>query len=106
MAAIYSTKFVEQKGMTLDYFYVVPSGYVAVVRCIDVYQGAVLSDNSLYFQGNAGQAIHKWEGGLDQDVISQWTGRQVFNPGDTFTFHNVGGFAWDFTASGYLLVAP
>lgn len=106
MAAIYSTRFLQQVGASLDFFYEVPTGFVAVLRCVDVYQGAVLSSNSLYLQGALAQTIHKWTGGDDQDVISQWTGRQVFSEGETITMHNVGGFDWDYTLSGYLLTAP
>lgn len=106
MATIYSTQLLVAVGATLDEFFEVPAGYIGIVRDADVYQGATISPNSLYMQGSLGQTIFKWDGGLGQDVNSGWRGRQVLNAGERVTMHIVGGFSWDYSISGYLLLAP
>jgi hypothetical protein len=100
---LYSTRFVAVQGFdgTLDYE--VPSGFVAVLRDVDVYASVDA------FSGPAHLRVLNIENGtiwltqIDTDTSgsAQWRGRQVFNPTERIRF--LTDAPYDITASGYLL---
>jgi len=100
---VYSTRLAAQAGYTglLDVF--CPTGFVMVVRDMDVVYDSG-SAGEMSWLGTAGQIIHFFSapGGAEQ---FQWTGRQVFIAGEKFQMQ-VNSGSWDFTVSGYLLTAP
>lgn len=101
---VYSTRFLEVRGLTTTLPYVVPAGVVAVVRDVDAFRTGILGA-TVIFHGAVGQAI--W--GKDYppgstDAYSSWRGRQVFLPGETFDVQASNPV--DVTVSGYLLSLP
>jgi hypothetical protein len=105
---VYSTRFIQQHGLSGSASFAVPSGYVAVVRDVDTFIGTPVGANTLYFHGALGQAIWFTEGTIGQSQYASWRGRQVFEPGETFDVQaDVGVLdAYDVTVSGYLLALP
>lgn len=104
MASVYSVKFVEKLGLSTGVSVPVPNGHVYIVRDIDVYEGATLTPDVIYFEGTLGQAI--WFEQSDPTsglTYGSWRGRQVFTEGQAFTIRPASG-AWDVTVSGYDLV--
>lgn len=105
MANVYSTAFIGEKELSGSAVYTVPTGYVAVVRDCDVFQGS--SSTGVYFQllGGEGQAFF-WCSSLPLTAQwFQWTGRHVLNEGATLTAL-VGSGNPDVSVSGYLLSLP
>jgi hypothetical protein len=104
MAEIYSTRAaagVIAAGAT-TVVYTVPAGTVFVLRCVDVVStGAAGSELALELTGVA-TPIFYTSTAVSQHF--QWTGRQVFNAGDTITLATAGG-AWSFMLSGYSLLS-
>lgn len=104
MANVYSTRFLAWAASELPPAYVVPTGYVAVVRDADVY--------------SAGGEIINWRLGVNTVAIfaagaftiiaeaqtAEWRGRQVLEPGDELYFQSDG--PTDGLVSGYLLGLP
>jgi hypothetical protein len=106
-APVYSTCFVQEKGLSSNAVYAVPPGFVAVMRDIDLY-GNVVADGDVFVQGAQGQTIW-WVGfNVGERKVSQWSGRQVFQPLDTIIVNPQLGplDAIDITISGYLLTLP
>jgi hypothetical protein len=107
MAVIYSTRFLSGKGGNGSFPYVVPTGYVVVLRDVDVYAD-VVGASQFFLQGDAGQAIwwNKWDPG--DAGYGSWRGRQIMYAGETFTANcdaaPLDGI--DYAVSGYLLTAP
>lgn len=101
MAYVYSHRFVAWASSSTPPAYVVPLGYVAILRDIDVYSG--------------GGSIIDWHAGINEVCIVAagqftveslpqtltWRGRQVVNPGEAIYFASDG--ATDGAISGYLL---
>jgi hypothetical protein len=98
---VYSTQFIAWSDETNPPAFEVPTGYVLVLRDIDVVSG--------------GGSIINWEAGATpgskiaggqftvESIIQhqQWRGRQVFNAGEFIYFASDG--ATDGRVSGYLL---
>lgn len=105
---VYSTRFIQQHGLSGHASFMVPSGFVAVVRDVDSYIGTPAGFNSLYFHGAIGQTIWWTEATIGQSQYASWRGRQVFEPGELIDVEaDVGGLdAYDVTVSGYLLSLP
>lgn len=84
--------------------YVVPSGYRAVVRDIDVWSGG---GAIIQFTVSV-NAIARFYGGEfnveSVQQVMQWRGRQILQPGEELTFAATG--ALDGMISGYLLTLP
>lgn len=100
---VYSTRFLAVQGLVGVAAYTVPVGQLAVVRDVNVYNGGGLSVTTAIWHGSAGQAIALWASQTDASD-GFFTGRQVFNPGESFDITTNG--AWDVTVSGYLLQLP
>jgi hypothetical protein len=102
--AVYSQRFIQEAGLNGSSSYVVPAGFKAVLRDLDVYNGAG-GTASVFLQGALGQAIwvHRWalgDGASPQD----WHGRQVLETGESVTIRT--DVPMDVTLSGYLLSLP
>lgn len=105
MASIYSTQFGHGAGTAgaTGTLYTVPTGFVAVVRSIGLWNYAG-GPGFCAINGPGGDAIFVGSSTGAQGM-STWEGRQVLNPGDTITYDLVSG-DWTWLVSGYLLTAP
>jgi len=104
MANVYSTRFLAWAASEIPPVYVVPSGYVAIVRDLDVYSfGGEMTNWKFGINGvcwfAAGQFTIE---ALAQ--TGQWRGRQVVQAGEEILFESDG--PTDGIASGYLLGLP
>lgn len=102
---VYSSRFIQQRGLSSSTSFAVPSGFIAVVRDLDAYCDATLGFADLFLEGATGQAIawHHWDA-TTQDQF-QWRGRQVYEPGELIvvTASTGIGVGVDVTVCGYLL---
>lgn len=108
MADVYSVRFFEDVGLSPGSYlaYTVPDGYVAILRDIDAYSSAGVSDAEIYVEGHLGQTIFYGNVAATSKSNAQWRGRQVLQAGETITITVGASTDWDVTISGYLLVAP
>lgn len=84
--------------------YVVPAGYVAVLRDAELRQSSGPLAIAFLVDGLVGAVITSAvPASLNQTV--QWQGRQVFVAGDSIQIEVTGG-VWSARLSGYLLTAP
>lgn len=101
---VYSTRFLAWAAETIPPGYIVPDGYVAIVRDVDVVSGGGAMINWLW--GING--VCKIGGGqftieaLNQ--FQQWRGRQVVQAGELIYMEGDG--PTDGEISGYLLLLP
>jgi hypothetical protein len=104
MANVYSTRFLAWAASEFVPVYVVPSGYVAVVRDADVYSfGGAMTNFKLGVNGIA----NFWAGQftiIAEAQVAQWRGRQVLMPGEELLFES--DEPTDGLVSGYLLGLP
>lgn len=84
--------------------YVVPAGFVAVVRDMDAFIGSIIGNVGMVAKGSAAQVF--WQETLvaPGNTWVQWRGRQVLFAGESFSME--ADDVMDLTASGYLLTAP
>ena len=106
MATVFSTRFiaVHDQPVAIPATYLVPAGFVAVVRDVDAYFGSSLSVKTVFARGSAAQIFWQETVGANLAGWRQWEGRQVIYAGETLSL-----FAdelVDLTASGYLLTLP
>jgi hypothetical protein len=104
----YSTRFaVGTADNSLITQFTAPSGFVAVLRDLEVANSSAGTDSLdviLEVPGPLSVVIVRFSD-LGASLTAQWQGRVVMNAGDLLqTF--AGANTWDFTASGYLLSAP
>lgn len=106
--SVYSTRFIQQHGLSGTASYVVPAGFTAVVRDVDSFIGAPVGLNALFLHGAIGQAIWWTQATIGESQYASWRGRQVYLEGETIEVEaDVGTFdAYDVTVSGYLLTNP
>lgn len=105
MANVYSTRFLQEVGLVGAAGYVIPAGFVGVVRDLDAYVAApLLTSTDLFLVGAGGQKLAWWTTDADTTTTPEWRGRQVFAAGETVTVVSTGSV--DVTVSGYLLTAP
>jgi hypothetical protein len=106
ISPIYTVTFIAGHGVTADVSYAVPAGFVAVVRCLDMYIDS-LAAGDMFLHGANGQAIFWQSWGINDQVAKQWTGRHAFPAGSRITVHPSLGpsDALDVTVSGYLLTS-
>jgi hypothetical protein len=101
---IYSTRFIAESGFTGSAAFLVPAGYVAVVRDIDC---VVYTSAGATIQAGIGGVTNFWAVTIGVIAVTYWTswrGRTVLNPGEQLVIGT--DAAADFTASGYLLSLP
>lgn len=102
--AVYSTRFLAfSTTSTEEETYTVPSGFVAVLRDVDVYhQGGAADGWSVQL---VDPLCYLMTGGDTGSAgLAQWSGRQIFNAGEQLqgTLYSAGDLA-SMMASGYLL---
>jgi hypothetical protein len=100
---IFSTRFlaVHDLAPAIPATYIVPAGHLAVVRNMDAYFGASLSDRKVFARGSASEIFWEEVVSAPGDGWRQWQGRHVFFEGEAFSmFVDAVG---DISASGYLL---
>lgn len=98
----YSTRILGWAATETPPPYVVPTGYRAIVRDVDVWSGGGAMIN---FQLAVNSVAKFWAGQFTVESIAQvaqWRGRQVLNAGDELVFSSDGPL--DGLISGYLLV--
>lgn len=104
---VYSTQFIAIQGLSAAHTVTIDDSHVGIVRDIDVYAtGAIAIPFTFVFaQGSDGQAFfyYQWDPGAQ--AWEGWRGRQVIEPGQTFTVTPSNG-AVDVSVSGYLLSSP
>lgn len=84
----------------------VPAGLVYVVRDITVSRDTTGStDNLIVFNQTEGVLLNIVVGNLDPGNNFQWSGRQVYGPGEQVGFHAFVG-TWAIACSGYQLSTP
>lgn len=101
---VYSTRFFANLLVNSSVAFLVPGGYIAVVRHVDCSQ---TSPGGFICQvGIAGHAnFFSVDMGLTTTVSwASWAGRQVLNAGEQLVANGVG--TGDVVASGYLLTTP
>lgn len=105
---VYSVVFKNTNTDDPDLNYIVPEGFVAVLRDIDVYNNSALTAELFVEDNQSGVTIWRVDNSLvipeSTKGSVQWTGRQVFEAGGGFVFVASAG-TWDVRASGYLLSA-
>lgn len=108
MQTVYSVRLYHGLGVSPGTIvaYTVPAGYRAILRDIDCYSSAGVSNSEIYIEGDLGQTIFHAEVAATTQDSPQWRGRQVFEPGETISINVGGASAWDITMSGYLLTLP
>ena len=104
MANVYSTRFLAWSADMTPPPFAVPTGYVAIVRDLDVWSGggAIINWELQVVEGAHFAAGQFTEESLAQ--TAQWRGRQVLLPGEDLAFSADG--VTDGLCSGYLLALP
>jgi hypothetical protein len=102
---VYSTRLIEQAGLTGNVGFTVPEGFTCVLRDVDCYVANYDTETGFYFAGAVGNILWRVVFPDSAESSQQWRGRQVFNPGDIITFAAQANPV-DFAASGYLLELP
>lgn len=101
MAVPYSHRFLAWSASMTPPAYEVPSGYVAVIRDLDVWSGG----GSIINWTLAVNTVAKIAGGaftlISEQQVATWRGRQIVQAGEFITFTSDG--ATDGMVSGYLL---
>ncbi len=103
---VFSTRFLaaHDQPAIVPATYIVPAGFVAVVRDLDVYCGDVLGGDEFFARGSAGQVFWQATIALGETGWRFWRGRQVLYAGEQLQMFSTKVF--DLSASGYLLTAP
>jgi hypothetical protein len=106
MAAVYSTRFIASPAPEFPPTYTVPAGFIAVVRCIDLwcpagYGGSrtlvqMVSPACIIFEAIFGAG----------EESAHWDGRQVLEPGEQLTLNSDVPSPGSALVSGYLLTLP
>lgn len=104
----YSSRFAfgSADSSLIDWF-TAPTGFVAVLRDLEVSNSAAGTDSLdviLMVPGPLSEVVVRFTD-VASSATAQWQGRVVMNAGDVLqTF--AGANTWGFCASGYLLSAP
>lgn len=104
MSNVYSQRFIGWAAETIPPLFAVPTGYVAIVRDVDVLShGGAMINWVVSVNGVADFAAGQFTiEALNQ--TGQWRGRQVVNAGEELVFESDG--PTDGLISGYLLSLP
>jgi hypothetical protein len=106
-ARVFSTQFISQQGVTnTGVEYLVPAGFIAVVRDVILYTNTGISNTHCEVKNATSNALmvrhdaHTGNADWFHDEL-----RQVLNSGEVLRAFT-DGQQWDVTISGYLLVSP
>jgi hypothetical protein len=103
---VYSTRFIEVKALTGVVSYTCPAGYRAVAHCATLFVPDSLVGGECDFQGPLGEIIAQAYANPASGAYTNWTGRFVFEAGESIYVSAAAGVAPDATVSGYLLTLP
>jgi hypothetical protein len=107
MSRVYSTRFFSDPHfVATPASYVVPAGFVAVLRDVWIYLGNNATPAAWQMESGTGAVLWAAEALPFNPQFWFWQGRQVYNAGDTIQVVNTGVAPLDATASGYLLSLP
>lgn len=109
MAQVYSAQLAAQADYIGTLLVLVPAGYKLVVRDIMAFHNASGQPAQLVWDGNiTNQNIWWAQWTSTQTGFVQWTGRQVFEAGQSMQFvaSDAGGHGVSFQVSGYKLLLP
>jgi hypothetical protein len=101
---VYSTEFFAIAGLSGTHTYIVPAGFIAILRDVDAYANVTVASRELHLIGDHGQTIWWQSWGTEDQFAAQWHGRQVIEPGGII--RAVTSDLIDVSASGYLLSLP
>lgn len=104
MANVYSARLLAWEADESPPPYESPTGFLTVVRCVDVWSGGGAMIN---FQLAINELAKFWAGQFTIEAIAQvaqWRGHQVVYPGEFLVFSSDG--ALDGAISGYQLALP
>lgn len=104
MRPVYSTRFLAWEADETPGDYIVPAGYLAIVRDLDVWSGGGAMIN---WQLSIAGLCKFAAGQFTIESVAQtgqWRGRQVVLPGEALVFGSDG--STDGICSGYLLLLP
>lgn len=113
MRAVYSYRFIQGNIDPSGVTFLIPSGFTAVIRCIDVYWGGGAASPSIFVMGTPLEVTFAFftppppseasPSGAFASQSWQWRGRQVLvGVGEGIRAYTSGDTV-DLTASGYLL---
>lgn len=102
--AVYSVTFMQIAGLDGRHDYVVPSGFRAVVRDIDVFAHVSVAARDIHIIGQAGQTFYWFDWNTGDTSAQHWSGRVVLDPGSLLRAQS--SDLVDVTISGYLLTLP
>lgn len=110
MAALYSTRFLAQAGLSgTGTSYVVPAGKVAVIKQVTIYLDPSFGVARAFLEdGATGAALFSGGTNIGTPAWFGFYGAIVVNPGDSFHFqvNATAGDAGDVYCGGYLLSLP
>jgi hypothetical protein len=105
VATVYSVRLFTALALESEQSITCEAGFVTVLRDIDVVIYGNTGNAFFAVTGDEGQLVWYIENPGGTDTHYQWTGRQVFNPGNNIGFSLSSGSA-DITVSGYRLYLP
>lgn len=104
--AVYSTRFIAvANGTPQRVTYVVPAGFVAVVRSVDIYLDEGPGATAYAGIVDPACSIGQWSSSASGYVTATWNGRQVANAGEELVGSVNGDVGGSILVSGYLLTA-
>jgi hypothetical protein len=105
-STVYSNRLFQALALMASASFTVPAGFKAVLRDVDVFVYGSTTGQAFSIVGPIGQIIWNLNiGGPSNGSWHQWSGRQVFGPGEQVFFEATAP-GTDVTASGYLLQLP
>lgn len=106
MSTVYSQLLIAISGVALNRNFVVPAGFIWVVRDITcAVTGGGLGDQQQLYDVTTGTMIARFVE-VASDASQQWSGRQVCPPGTTLNVASNGTGLVLFRVSGYALTSP
>ena len=105
MPRVYSTSFHQSILPALGNFvYTVPAGHRAVLKDLDAYVNASLSQLNQFFYGSGSQLFAWFTTDIETTVVHQWRGRMVLYEGEHFACITDG--ECHISANGFLFEDP
>jgi hypothetical protein len=103
---VYSTLFIAARGVNINAGYVVPAGFVAVVRDIEIAFLATPNNTAADVLDHATSTILTYHLQLNPFEEHHWEGRQVVDTGAEILASSAGPADTSIRVSGYLLTLP
>lgn len=106
MAGVYSTLFIEAIAIEAFAEYVVPDGYLAVVRDVSALNLGAADDTAFNVENHSTSAIICYHGFVDEFEWFHADVRQVVEAGSTISMQVSGPTETSVRVCGYLLTLP